>query len=105
MDIKVDIDAAAVERQVVEAVLQSSIGTALTEQVKEYGANAYKLNDAIRRVVDEKVKQTISVMLGQEPYVSMIRDKVREHLTEEIVSKAVAAAWETYMDAVERGRR
>lgn len=105
MNIDVNVDAAAVNKMVTDAILDSAIGKTLREvvekKVKDLG-QAY--NNPIELAVDREVQLLVSSMVN-EKFKPMIATRVNELMTEEMVTRICSAAWENLMTNFDKLRR
>jgi len=98
VDIKVDVDAEAVNQMVAQAILDSAIGTRI-KQAADKVAREYSLSwqnhirDAVRREVDRHIRDFVSGEFGP-----LIKEKVREYLTDEVAAELIDKAWAAWRD-------
>lgn len=99
MEIKIDSE--AVNREIADAILKSTVGdqirAALAETLKgRYGENPF--TNIVAKVVHEKV----AFMLCQEPYVSQIKDHLQKAITAETLSTLTTAAFDALLRRLEK---
>lgn len=95
MDIKVDLDADAVNRTVTDAIVNSVIGVeirkAIEAQMKEFTST---YNNPLHAVVKDQVRSVVERILTVE-YRTKIEQSVRELVTDEMISEIAQKAWES----------
>jgi hypothetical protein len=105
MSIEVKVDAEAVNKMVVDAILESAIGATLREVVSKKVAELGKsYNNPIEIAVDREVQLLVSSIVN-EKFKPMIATKVNELMTDEMVSRISQAAWENLVSQFDRLRR
>jgi hypothetical protein len=105
MSIEVNVDAAAVNKMVTDAILDSAIGKTLREVVEKKVADLGKsYNNPIELAVDREVQLLVSSMVN-EKFKPMIAAKVAELMTDEMVSRISTAAWENLIAQFDKLRR
>ena len=88
--IKVNIDAEAIERQVVNAIVSSSIGVKLNEVVeKQCAALANDWGRALESCVNDAVKAEIRKQLVIDGNAKMIEEAVARRLKDETLNKVI----------------
>lgn len=105
MGIEVNVDAAAVNKMVTDAILESAIGATLREVVEKKVAELGRAYDnPIEKAVDREVQLLVSSLVN-EKFRPMIATKVNELMTDEMVSRISQAAWENLVAQFDRMRR
>ena len=86
--IKVDIDGEAVNKMVVDAIMQSSIGVELNKVIGTL-TNNYEVDRIVKDALRQEVAKVITGILRTEPYAGRIRkwalDRAANDLTDEFV--------------------
>jgi hypothetical protein len=99
MAIEVNITPEQINEAVGQAIVDSAIGQSmkklLEEKVKELG-NPY--SGLLPKVLEQEVALVLREMIREEPYATMIREKVKEKLTDEIVYKVTNAAYDSFFE-------
>lgn len=98
-DIKIDKE--AIEKQVADAIIKSSIGAEIEAAIKDQ-CSSYRLGNAIKSAVEKKIETVIANLLSTEPYAQQIRNAVTELLTQESVSEVSRKAWDALLDRMNR---
>lgn len=98
-EIKVEIDAASVNEYVAKAVLDSTLGNEIKKQIDAAIASMMSSYDnpvrnVVRRVVEEEVR---NALLHDEKNLAIIQAKVREFMTEDVLTDLCGKAWDTLM--------
>lgn len=94
MDIKIDVKPEDIEKAVVDAVVQSSIGEKIKSHVNTALSN-YTLQDAIKTEVNMCVRDMIrEYLLKDETVRERILEEIKRKLTDDVVSRIVARTLE-----------
>lgn len=101
MDIRVDIDAEAVNRQVSDAIIKSALGKKLVEAVdnavRSVVDGSYTSNSIVQSVVREEIRRHIGAILNEEEFSTRVREVVREqletHLTDTVLQSMFEKLW------------
>jgi len=97
MELNVDLDKEAVEKQVVEAIMASAIGAKIEDAIKgalaketHYGAGTV-LENAVKSVVRDQVRTAVADMLNADAtFRSKVRKAAAEYLTDEALQVLIA---------------
>lgn len=109
MQVEVKIDAAAVQQQLVQAIMDSAIGENIQKCITEAMSKTGDYRDPrnmVQKAVDSAVASQLAVIANE--LMATKRDAIRaqmlELLTDDVVNKMCSAAW-AVMNAhlVERG--
>ena len=96
MDLNINIDAAAVEKSVTEAIIKSCIGPAIESALRERLSD-FRLRDTIGKVIDQQIAVIVRDLLLKEETGSKMKEAVKSHLSDEmlkvIVGKACDKIW------------
>lgn len=102
---EVKIDAEAVQRQVSQAILDSTIGEAVRKAVQtEVGRLSSTWNNPLEQVVREEVKRQVTSVLQEPENEAVIREAVRAALEEAVLKDLVGAAMGLLWKEVEGAR-
>lgn len=97
MELEVNIDSAAVNKHVAEAILGSVVG----EQIKKCIAekmSSYTLKEAIQRVIDEEIGRIIHGLLKDE-YADTFKDAVKASMSQAIVDDLAGRAIDKFIES------
>ena len=102
MNIEVDLQPTAINDAIATAVVASRLGVAIKERIEtflneDHGYGSPTLSRAMMIAVDAELQKIVTQFINVE-YCETIREMVREHLTEDVVSHLV-------MQAIERLER
>lgn len=99
MDIKVNIDAEAINKKVTDSILESAIGERLKEaiesQISDICVDKYNSPSVVTRIVKDIVTDRVRTIITEEKK-DEIEKLVTEKLTEDIMSEIVNNAWDAY---------
>lgn len=93
--VRVSLDAEAIQRQVVDAILESAIGDAVKkgiENLRDKFKDAYEFNHWIEQAIKEETHLIIKDLIHTEMH-DMIVAKVKEVTTEKLVADVVTRVW------------
>lgn len=102
MEIKVDLEANAVNDAIAKAVVESRLGVALKERIESFlnekhHYNSLSFSDAMTKAVDAELKNIVIQLINTE-YREAIQQKVREKLSDEVLWAMVDRAMERLRD-------
>jgi len=105
MAIEVNVDSAAINKMMTDAILDSAIGKTLRDVVENKVADLGKsYNNPIAAAVDREVQLLVQKMVNDQ-FKPMIAARVNELMTDELVSRIATAAWETLITQIDRVSR
>lgn len=98
MEIKVDLEASAVNDAIAKAVVESRLGVALKERIETFlsAKNSYgspSFSDAMKHAVDSELEKIVLNLIHTD-FKTAIEAKVREAMTEAVISELVVKAME-----------
>lgn len=95
MDIKLDIDPEDINKHVVQAIVDSSIGVqikrVIEDKIKELDSS---WNNPIKLVVEQQIREIAYDVLIKD-YREVMEDMIRKQITDEVVSNLMTKAWES----------
>lgn len=98
MDIKVNVDAKDINREITQAVAKSAIGKELKrvidEEVKRLSTS---YDNPIKPVVRGEILTIIRELL-QKQYLSQIREFVRDKMTDKFLEDLLGKLWEKFIE-------
>ena len=100
MDFKVD--AKDIEKAVVQAVVDSSIGDEIRKAVEDQIKGLTGYDGAVKKIVASEFAKLLQSLI-REDYREQIETIMREKLTDEMMSTIFQAAWDAMMDKMGRG--
>jgi len=99
MDIQVQIDKKAVEAQIVQAVMASALGEHVDKAVKKaFEAPGFSRSSFVETAIQQALYDCIRSIAVQEvdKFKDLIKAKVSEKLTDDVVDSFVSKAWERF---------
>lgn len=98
MEIKVNIDAEAINKQITEAVAKSAIGKeikrVIEEKVKELSTS---YNNPLTRVVGLEIEKMLRQLIEEE-YIGKIKELVSKQMSDEFVKDILGKMWKVYVE-------
>lgn len=102
MNIDVKIDADTVNKMVTDAILGSVIGDKLREQVeKQVATIGTGYNDPVKLAVEREVQLLVNSIVNTQ-FKPLIESKVRELLTDQMVSDIATASWNSLLNQIDK---
>lgn len=104
MQIDVKVDPEAVEKAIVDAVIQSALGPQIAEAIKrsmtQTVGDSWNRKTIVQHAVDEEIKRVVSAIVREtvDAKTEEIRKQVQERMTEEVVRKLSSAAIDWMLD-------
>jgi len=102
MQVDVNLDADTVNKMVTDAILGSVIGDRLrevvTKQVETIGTG---YNDPVKLAVEREVQLLVNNIVNEQ-FKPMIEAKVRELVTDQLMSDIALASWRSLMANIEK---
>ena len=93
MNIDVKIDSDAINRAVTDAIINSALGAEIEKAIKDVITAAGRPWDSpIKKVVERFVNEIVYDILSKE-HQEVLRTKVRELITDELLTELVHQAW------------
>jgi transcription termination factor NusB len=96
MDIKIDIDKAAVEQQIVNALMQSAIGEEIEKGIKEFFDKREYNETAVQRACRVSVHNRLVILVDEavNQHKEKIKEMISKQLTDDAIAQFVTKAWE-----------
>lgn len=89
MDLKLDIKPEDIEKAVVQAIIESSIGTSIKQRLDEI-LKGYQIKNAIEEVIVREIKLMVREVISNDPNLKLtIETKYKEKITQDLLDKAV----------------
>jgi len=103
--VDIQISPEQINEYLVKTILESSIGTAIKKIIDDEVAKLSRAYDnPLQKVVEVEMARQIQVMI-QTDYTELLKQKIREHLTEEALSNISSAAWDTLYEKIQESRK
>jgi hypothetical protein len=97
MDIKVDVDAEAINAAVTKAILDSAIGAEMKRAIETTLSNLSRsYNNPIKDVVDKIVNEEIYKIVTTQ-HMEAIRAAIQENITDAVISEMTEKAWSSFI--------
>ncbi|HDY68963.1 MAG TPA: hypothetical protein ENH85_14380 [Candidatus Scalindua sp.] len=97
MDINVNVDAEAINKQITEAVAKSAIGKqikrVIDEEVKKLSTS---WQNPLSRVVGIEIEKMLRQLI-QEEYMGKIKEWVSKQMSDEFVKNILGKMWKVYL--------
>lgn len=95
VELNVQLDPEQINAMVSQAILQSAIGEEIRKAVEGHIRRLTTGYDsAIGKIVEKIVNEEVRNVVGLQ-FTPLVKEKVQESLTEELVGKLINKAWET----------
>lgn len=94
---EVNIDPSDIEQHLAQAILNSTIGSIVRDQIKEKLSD-WKLNTSIQQAVNKAVEDCILKVLMHD-HKDKIEAAVRSFITDEVVKETITVAWDVLVQA------
>ena len=91
--IEVDIDAAAVNKMVVDAIMQSSIGGELEKVIGKLTGD-WEVKKIVDQALRQEVARVITEILRTEPYAGRIRQWALDKAANDLTAEFVQNVWD-----------
>ena len=96
MEINVNLEPTAINDAIAKAVVESRLGVALKERIESFlsdnrGYGSPSFQDAMKYAVDQELMKIVMALIHNE-YAETIRETVRAHMTEAVISDLVVKA-------------
>lgn len=100
----IEMDTEVVNKVIAEAILNSTLGAHLRSLAEEHLKTLHQsYNNPIKAALEREVYKVVE-QLVQTELRPRIEALVREKMTDEVVSEAAAAAWNTLQNAISKNR-
>lgn len=98
MEVKVDLEPTAINDAIAKAVVESRLGVAIKERIEKFLSDEHtygypSFSKAMEQAVDSELQKIVMQFINTE-YAEKIRAKVREHLTDDVISALTIKAFE-----------
>jgi len=101
MDIKIDMDKDTINQEIASAIIQSVLGDHIKDAIKStLDKMDSPYGNTLQKVVELEVTAVIKNLLHEE-YQDILKEAVRQHITDEVVSKVIKAAWDAFFDKLD----
>lgn len=99
MEINVNVDAEAINKEITEAVAKSAIGKeikrVIEEKVKELSTS---YNNPLSRVVGREIEKMLRQLIEEE-YMGQIKEFVRKQMSDDFVKDILGKMWKAYLES------
>lgn len=96
MDIKVDLDAHAINAEIQKAIAESAIGEELKRVITESVEKLSKSWDnPIKAVVDRMIMESIRTMIEKD-YSEQVKDFVKKSMDEKFMTDMINSLWQAW---------
>lgn len=101
MDLQVNIDPESINEAVKQAIIKSSIGKALAEEIEKQVARlTQSWDNPLAPLIRQEINKVVIDAIRNE-HLDKIRDTVKQKITDQLISDLTESAWDALIKKVE----